>query len=85
MTEIHDKLDRMIETLSEIKVTQATQAVDLAHHIKRTDLLEERVEQVRAEIKPVVDHVTGLRFMVRLLGIAATVVAIVTGIYEIAK
>jgi uncharacterized protein (UPF0335 family) len=81
----NDKLDKIIETLSEMKVVQATQASDLSHHIKRTDLLEERIEQFRAEIKPVVDHVAGIKFLGKIVGITGTVVGILVGIYSFLK
>lgn len=40
---IEEKLDKVLEQQGEMKTVQAEQAVDLKHHIKRTDLLEKQV------------------------------------------
>lgn len=46
-----NKLDKIIDDLVEIKVTQGKQHHSLVHHIKRTDLLEKRVESVWSSYK----------------------------------
>ena len=47
---LEEKLDRISDDLSEIKVTQAEQAKDLKYHIKRTDISEERLNKVEEEV-----------------------------------
>lgn len=42
---VEDKLDKIIEKQSEMTVTLAKMEVDLAHHIKRSDSHEERMEK----------------------------------------
>jgi N-acetylmuramic acid 6-phosphate (MurNAc-6-P) etherase len=44
---IETKLDRVLEIQNAMNVTQAKQAVDIEHHIKRTDLLEARLDDTR--------------------------------------
>lgn len=43
--------------LASIDVTLAKNTADVEHHIKRTDVLEERVEQVASDVTPIKDHV----------------------------
>jgi hypothetical protein len=44
---IENKLDRILEAQNAMNVIQAKQAVDIEHHIKRTDLLELRLDDTR--------------------------------------
>ncbi len=60
---IENKLDIVQSHSSSVDVTLARQAADIAHHIRRTDLLETRLEQVAADIKPIKDHVTRIKGM----------------------
>jgi hypothetical protein len=68
---IEVKVDKLDEHLARIDITLATQSVDLAHHIARTDVLQKIVE-------PVADHVKNLKFMVQ-------VIKILTGLATIAE
>lgn len=47
---IMDKVDKIFEMVSEMKVTLARVEVDLAHHIKRSDQHEERLDKQRNTI-----------------------------------
>ena len=55
MSEI--KLDKIIEDLVEVRITQARHTEwheqntrDLAHHIERTDLLQEKIGQIEKDL-----------------------------------
>ncbi len=80
---IHGKLDSVQHTQGEIRTTQAEQAKDIQHHIKRTDALESRVEQVAEEIKPVKDHVSMVRGVGAFLAVVATVVGLVAALVSV--
>ena len=45
MGKVQDKLDAAREDIAKINATLAGQAVDIAHHIKRTDTLQDQVTQ----------------------------------------
>jgi len=77
---IEVKLDGLTKDMAAVKA-------DIAYHIKRTDLLEEdvrsraskqQVEELEKEIKPVVTHVSRLKWL------AGALVAI-AGAYRIAQ
>ncbi|NIO76034.1 MAG: hypothetical protein GTN69_09180 [Armatimonadetes bacterium] len=60
----------MKEELQEIKIILARIEVDLRHHIRRTDILEE-------SLKPIQDHVTFIRNLGKfIVGLAAVAVAV---------
>ena len=48
---IEDKIDRIDNRLDSIDITLAKQAVSLETHIKRTDLLESKVDHVDTYMK----------------------------------
>jgi tetrahydromethanopterin S-methyltransferase subunit G len=81
VAKIHTKLDRLDDRIDRVDVILTKQAGDIEHHIRRTDALEERVEQVADELRPVEDHVAMLRGVGKFLGIVATVTGILGGMY----
>lgn len=74
---IEHKVDEGRAHLSQVDVTLAKQAADVEHHIRRTDLLETRVEQIATDVRPIREHVLYLRgigwFLVALAGVASAV------------
>ncbi len=65
---ILDKLDEMDKRLDNIDVTLAKQHVSLEEHIKRTNLLEEKLD-------PVEKHVHGVNVILKLFGGIALLLA----------
>jgi len=47
---IENKLDKVVDNISEINATTAKQQVSLDYHIKRTDLLEKKLEPVEEHV-----------------------------------
>jgi hypothetical protein len=73
-----DKLDKLDEKLGSMDNTLIRQEEQLAYHIKRTDLLEQKLEPVETHVK----RVDGAG---KLLGILAIIVGIVGTLYAIVK
>ena len=72
-TRIEDKLDKVVETIGEIKVTLGAQHITLEEHMRRTELLEN-------EIKPLQKQHTIINFCAKILTMlfgSAIVVAII--------
>jgi hypothetical protein len=57
---IEGKLDKLERRLDTIDVTLAEQHVEIRYHIKRTDLLESKVE-------PITDHVVFIKILLRVV------------------
>lgn len=62
-----DKLDVISRDIGEIKVSVAIQNEQLKEHMRRTDLLETRVEQVATEALPVRDHVIFVQKLLKVV------------------
>jgi hypothetical protein len=69
---IETKIDKLDERLDKMANVQVEQAKDLEYHIKRTDLLEERVD-------PLFETQTQIIGILKFLG----VVALVAGLIEV--
>jgi len=75
---VYNKLDKIEERLGSIDVTLIEQHISLREHIKRTNLLEKKLE-------PVEKHVIMVQGGLKFVGIIATLTAIAEAIYMVFK
>jgi hypothetical protein len=68
--ELHHKIDKLQEDITEIKVTMARNTESLEHHMRRTDALESIVDILRSNY----NNVQGVFKLLGILGIIAGVV-----------
>lgn len=80
---ISDKLDKISDDMTDIKVTIAKQQVSLDDHIKRTNMLEESVEFLYDEIKPIKLHVSQVSAILKFLGIVASGITAIVGVLKL--
>ena len=73
---IDAKLDKISDHIANIDVTLAKQEVSLSDHIRRTALLEEKLE-------PIEKHVTMVNGVLKFAGIVAAFVAIIEGLLRV--
>jgi hypothetical protein len=71
---MEDKIDKLHENITEILVVLERNTASLDYHIKRTDMLEAKVEHVDKHVKMV-------NGAMKLIGVLATIV----GIYAAVK
>lgn len=83
MDELFKKLDKLDERLDGISILQAVHTEQLKEHMRRSDLLERRIEQVDQELKPVERHVAVVNGLMKLVGIVGTLAAIALAIKEL--
>ena len=69
---IEEKLDKVIEDQSQIKVIQASQAADLKHHIARTDASEHRIQTVEDKLLPLIEIKHKFDGAFKLIGMCGT-------------
>lgn len=75
-----ERIDKLIETSQETKADIADIKADLKYHIKRTDLLEEKMVSSETRQEHVENHVTKVENISRFLMKSLSVIAILTGI-----
>lgn len=66
---IETKIDKLSEQQAEMNTILAKQHEQISYHIRRTNLLED-------QMKPVVEHVDGIKFLIKILGVGAAVAGI---------
>jgi hypothetical protein len=82
-TKIIEKLDKQSSEISEIKIDIAKNTVSLDEHIKRTALLEESMENIRNEVKPIQKHVDAVHTVLKLIGFVAVIAGAFVSIIRI--
>lgn len=70
---IDDKLDKIAENVNQINVTLALQHQSLDEHMKRTKLLEDRVD-------PIEKQAVMFRGVVKFFSITSVIIGIITSI-----
>ena len=71
------KVDKISDDVAEIAKQDAVQNQQLAEHMRRSDLLEQRVEQVSLELSPIKSHVDMVKGALKLLaGVGAFISAL---------
>ncbi len=80
---VNEKLDKLSDQVVLIRETLAVNTASLQEHMKRSDYLEKRIEQVSIEMKPVKDHVVRMDAGAKIFGYAAALVGIAAGVVKI--
>jgi chromosome segregation ATPase len=85
MDKLNEKLDSIEREVVEIKLILVKQEENIRHHIRRTDLAEENLKELREQIRPIEKHVQHVEGALKLLGGISVFVAFVVAILEIIK
>lgn len=67
LARIEDKLDGVKTDIAEIKALDAVQNTQLAEHMRRSDALERKVDNIWAKALTIVSLLSGLAVLGRLL------------------
>lgn len=73
MDRFDEKLDKIVEQIIEINMTMAKNTASLDEHIRRTNILEEKLEPVEKHVL-MVNSIT--KFLITLTGLAAAAAAV---------
>lgn len=82
---IDQKLDKVAEDVTGIKLVQVEQAADIKYHIRRTDLSEKRIEILHGELTPVKKHVEFVNTVFKIIGAFCTGLGVVFGAIKAAE
>lgn len=73
---VEDKLDKVADDISQINATLVGQAADIKYHIKRTDMLE-------AKIQPIEKHMIMINGALKFAGGIALFIGVIEGLLRI--
>lgn len=86
MAKMEDKIDRILEEITEMKITATKQEANLLRntenleaHMARTAQNEEMIEAIKADIEPIKKHVVFVKGAIWMLGFVGAVLA---GLYK---
>jgi iron uptake system EfeUOB component EfeO/EfeM len=77
-----EKLDKIVDDITEIKVTLAKQAEQLEHHIYRTDLAEDHIKALEDKISPIEKHVSQVSGILKFFGFVGILAGIAKACFE---
>lgn len=80
-----DRLDSIDDRLNNVDKTLVKQEMNLDEHMKRSDNLEEMINLVKNDLKPVENHVKGVNLVLKILGILGSGVCVLYYAIEIYK
>ena len=82
--EVEDKLDKIQEDITDIKITLAANTSSLQEHMRRTAIAEDRIELIQSEMNtqltPIKSHVTMVNTALKVL---AALGAILLGLHQL--
>lgn len=76
-------LDKFESTLNSIDKTLIRQEESLKEHMRRTELAEASINQLKADLKPVEEHVNGIKAFVRIFAAMGIIIGTVTAILKL--
>ncbi|MCK9370539.1 hypothetical protein M0R04_11565 [Candidatus Dojkabacteria bacterium] len=82
LNRLHDKLDGLDDRLNNIDKSLEKAVISLEYHIKRTDLLEDSLNKLSLDLKPLENHVTYVNNIIKFLGALGAITAFAVGIYK---
>lgn len=78
---VHGKLDKIVDILTVVQVSQGKTEISILEHVRRTELAEENIRLLREELDPVKTHVSKAQAIISFLAWGACIlVAIATAI-----
>jgi uncharacterized membrane protein YheB (UPF0754 family) len=83
LEKMNEKLDAIVAKQGEMNITLVRLTDSVEVHVKRSDLLEERVDLLAGDLKPVEDHVTMVNGALKFLVYLGAVVGLVAGLLKI--
>ncbi len=64
---VYDRQEKLVDSVHEINITLAKQHISLEEHIKRSQAAEEAIQVLRAELKPIEQHVSIVKAVVKII------------------
>jgi hypothetical protein len=82
---IDGKVDEMREKLHSIELTQTRIESDLKYHIKRTDLLEDKIMDIDASIKPIENATNAITGVGKIIAFFMGIIMAVLSLFRFFK
>lgn len=77
---VEAKIDHLADRIGSIDITSARHEENLLEHMRRTELLEQRDEEIAAALLPITQHVDRVKFVGIIIAAVMSVVGLAVGI-----
>jgi hypothetical protein len=85
LEKIESKQDQILQEMIDNRIVNERNTTSLEIHIKRSDMLQEELEIIRAEMKPIEKHITMVSAGLKLLGLISLLASLTLAIVNISK
>lgn len=85
LEKIESKQDKILDEIIENKIINTRNTASLEEHIKRTNMLQEELNVLKEELKPVEKHVAMVSGALKLLGVISLLASLTVAIFNIIK
>jgi hypothetical protein len=85
ISRLMDNQENIQKELAGINQILVKQESNLDLHMRRSDALEKRIEQVDSDVRPIKKHVETLNHIAKLFGVFSAVLAVGTGLVRIVQ
>lgn len=75
---LENKMDKIADNISDIKVTLGEQHISLVEHMRRTAIIESKLE-------PVITHVHRIQGALKLITVITAIVALIEAVLHLVK
>lgn len=83
LDKFENKLDSLDGRLDSMDKTLVKQEANLGEHMRRTELAEESISELRKDVEPIKRHVAFMEGALKGVGVIATVVSVIAGIIKV--
>jgi hypothetical protein len=85
MEHISEKVEQILAEIQYINITIAKQEENLKQHMYRTELAEQRIQNLEEKMEPLRNKLFQVEGIIKFLGIVALLVSIIAGVSHIIK
>lgn len=82
LVRLEAKMDQLSDKQTEMNVTLVKQEANVAEHMRRTDLLEEHIGEIRKELSPIKAHVAAWGGAGKVLAVISALSALAFTIWK---
>ena len=81
--ELRNDVKELRQEVADVRSTLVRNTSSLEHHIRRTDLLEESLDLMRVELKPISTHVAVVGALAKIVVFAGSLVGLIAGVLKL--
>lgn len=78
LSKLQEKIESLDEKMDDMKITHERNTVILDEHIRRTEIAEQNIDSLRADLKPIQTHVTQISFVFKFIGFISVIASIIS-------